>query len=89
MAVDRWADGRRVVIEDDRRDGHWLRTTWHAERGVFVISHWADDVCVAATRIPVEAAAELIEVLVNGLASTAVHRGGSAPLAHPPIAKAN
>jgi hypothetical protein len=38
---------------------------------VFVISHWHGDVCVAATRVPVEAAPQLIGLLVKGLAESA------------------
>lgn len=71
MAETHWTNGRRAVIEDTRRDGTWLRTTWHEDAGVFVISHWDDDVCVAATRIAVESASDLIAVLVAGLAQTA------------------
>jgi hypothetical protein len=71
VAETHWSNGRRAVIEDTRRDGAWLRTTWHADAGVFVISHWEDDVCVAATRIAVENASDLIAVLVAGLAQSA------------------
>jgi hypothetical protein len=71
MAESHWTDGRRAVIEDARQNGAFLRTTWHAESGVFVISHWNEGVCVAATRIPVEAVQDLIAVLVSGLAQSA------------------
>lgn len=50
VAETHWTNGRRAVIEDTRREGAWLRTTWHPEAGVFVISPREDDVCVAATR---------------------------------------
>jgi hypothetical protein len=59
-----------VVVEDMRRDDTYMRVTWHAESRVFVVSHWSRDVCVAATRIPVEAAPDLIQVLVRGLAES-------------------
>lgn len=61
----------RVFLEDLRRDGQYLRVTWHPERSAFVMSHWRDDVCVAATRIAATDAAELITLLANGLADAA------------------
>jgi hypothetical protein len=48
-----------------------MRVTWHAESNVFVVSHWRGEVCVAATRIPPEAAPDLVNLLVKGLAESA------------------
>jgi hypothetical protein len=48
-----------------------MRVTWHPESRVFVFSHWRSDVCIAATRVPVDAAPDLVQVLVDGLAETA------------------
>jgi hypothetical protein len=59
---------RRVFIEDVRRDGTFLRVTWHSDRSAFVISHWQRDVCVAATRVAAQDVAELSALLANGLA---------------------
>ena len=71
MAGGSWAFARRVIVEDARRDDTYARVTWHAEEGVFVISHWHGDVCVAATRVPVEAAPDIIGLMVKGLAESA------------------
>ena len=45
-----------------------MRVTWHAEERIFVVSHWRGEVCVAATRVPIDAAPELVNLLVKGLA---------------------
>ena len=71
MADGSWAFARRVIVEDARRDDTYARVTGHAEEGVFVISHWQGDVCMAATRVPVEAAPDIIGLLVKGLAESA------------------
>jgi hypothetical protein len=62
---------RRVLIEDARRDGSYLRTTWHAERRAFVVSTWRGEVCTGAVRVPVAAAGELARVLIDGLTHAA------------------
>jgi hypothetical protein len=62
---------RRVLIEDARRDGSYLRTTWHAERRAFIVSTWRGDVCTGAVRVPVAAAGELARVLIDGLTQAA------------------
>lgn len=71
MAEGHWALGRRVVVEDIRRDDTFMRVTWHPESNVFVVSHWRGEVCVAATRIPPDAAPDLVNLLVKGLAESA------------------
>ena len=71
MAEGRWSFERRVVIEDVRRDDTYLRVTWHAESRVYVVSHWKGSVCVAATRVPVEASPDLVRLFVDGLAESA------------------
>jgi hypothetical protein len=63
---------RRVFIEDLRRDGMFLRVTWHPEHSAFVLSHWQQDVCVAATRVAVEDVAPVVALLTNGLADALV-----------------
>jgi hypothetical protein len=80
VAEGHWAFGRRVVVEDVRRNDTFMRVTWHDDAGVFVVSHWRGDVCVAATRIPVEAAPDLVNLLVRGLAASSA----TAPVAAPP-----
>ncbi|MGH9287660.1 MAG: hypothetical protein ACRD0V_05085 [Acidimicrobiales bacterium] len=62
---------RRVLIEDVRRDGTYLRATWHPERRAFVVSTWRNEVCTGAVRVPVGAAGELARVLIEGLADAA------------------
>jgi hypothetical protein len=78
VAEGHWAFGRRVVVEDVRRDDTSMRVTWHPESRLFVVSHWRDDVCVAATRVPVEAAPDLVNLLVRGLAETVTEPGADA-----------
>jgi hypothetical protein len=62
---------RRVLIEDARRDGSYLRVTWHPEGRVFVVSTWRDEVCTGAIRVRADASAELAGLLVDGLADAA------------------
>ena len=67
MAVVRWTSTiPRVLIEDVRGNDGFLRVTLHEDTGVIVFSHWVGDTCVAATRVPVSAAPELIELLAGG-----------------------
>ncbi len=61
----------RVFIEDARRNGSYLRATWHPERRIFVLSTWNDDVCTGAIRLPAAEAAELVGLVVDGLAEMA------------------
>jgi hypothetical protein len=62
---------RRVLVGDARNNGSYLRTTWHVEGRVFVVSTWDEEVCTAAVRVPVEDAAGLVGLLVDGLAEAA------------------
>jgi hypothetical protein len=77
MAEGHWSMGRRVIVEDVRRDDTYMRVTWHEESGVFVVSHWRGDVCEAATRISAAAAPDLINLLVLGLAESTRPPDGS------------
>ena len=63
--------GRRVFVEDARRNGQFLRVTWHAEGQQFVVSNWDGNVCVGATRVPVAEAPSLVALLVQGVADAA------------------
>jgi hypothetical protein len=58
----------RVFVEDIRSDGKYLRMTWHPELSGFIVSNWDGDVCVGATRVPVEAAPQLVQLLTTGMA---------------------
>jgi hypothetical protein len=62
---------RRALIQDARGDGSYLRATWHPERRAFVVSTWRSDVCTGAVRVSVDAAAELVHVLIDGLTEAA------------------
>jgi hypothetical protein len=61
----------RVFVEDSRRNGSYLRATWHPERRVFVLSTWDGDVCTGAVRVPAAEAADLVGLLVDGLGDMA------------------
>jgi hypothetical protein len=69
---------RRVLIGDVRNNGSYLRTTWHVEGRMFVVSTWNDQVCTGAIRLPVDGAAELVGLLADGLAEAAVTPSASA-----------
>jgi hypothetical protein len=62
------AGTRRVFIEDMRRDGKYLRCTWHGDRNAFVLSTWDGDVCTGATRMGPADGARLLSVLAEGVA---------------------
>lgn len=61
----------RVFIEDARRNGSYLRATWHPDRRIFVLSTWYGDVCTGAIRLPAAEAAELVGLVVDGLGEMA------------------
>jgi hypothetical protein len=68
---ERTARRHRVIIEDARRNGHYLRVTWHQESRQFVVSTWRDDVCTGAAQLSAADGAELAALLVDGLADAA------------------
>lgn len=71
VAAVRWTSTlERVLIEDVRADGTFLRVTLHADAAVLVFSHWKGDVCLAATRVPVDAARSLITLLEDAAATS-------------------
>jgi len=78
MAADEGPARRRVFVEDARRNGQFLRVTWHGEQQQFVVSNWDDTLCVGATRVPVDAVPDLVGLLVEGLADASV-RPASVP----------
>ncbi len=57
----------RVLIDDARSHGGWLRVTWHPEAQQFVVSNWEDSVCVGATRVPIEKVPELVTLMLDGI----------------------
>ena len=69
-----WTDeavGRRVFLEDSRRNGQFARITWHADARQFVLSNWEGNLCVGATRVGVEEATAMVHVLTEGIADAA------------------
>jgi hypothetical protein len=66
-----WAYGNRVFIEDSRDNGTFLRVTWHPEGQQLVVSHWRDEVCLAATRDDPARTPDLIALFVRGLGEVA------------------
>jgi hypothetical protein len=60
-----------VFIEDARRNGSYLRATWHPDRRVFVLSTWNEDVCTGAIRLPAAEAADLVGLIADGLGELA------------------
>jgi hypothetical protein len=65
------ASDRRTLIDDARLDGTMLRTTWHASKGLFVVSTWKDNVCTGAVQVRPSEVPDLVHVLVVGLAESA------------------
>ena len=59
------------MLPDVRGKGTFVRVTWHPDRRLLVLSHWRDDVCVAASRLPIEDAAPLIAMLADALGDAA------------------
>jgi hypothetical protein len=78
-----WRTTGRAMIEDVRRNGTMLRITWHEAEQLFVVSHWQDNVCTAATRVDVRDAGAMAGVIVDGL-SGAVNAPVPAPSPPPP-----
>jgi hypothetical protein len=72
-------DTRRAFIEDMRRDGKYLRCTWHGDRNAFVLSTWDGDVCTGATRISPADGARLLAVLAEGVAQAVSEPAADAP----------
>jgi hypothetical protein len=85
---DRPAKRHRVFIEDARRNGAYLRATWHPERRVFVLSTWSGDVCTGAVRLPAADAADLVGLVADGLAELAVPPAAPAAASGPAAGRA-
>ena len=58
--------GHGAVVPDVRGEDRALRTTWHHEVGVVVLSVWRENVCVATVRLAPDDARALVEVLAAG-----------------------
>lgn len=57
----------RTYVQDLRGNGHFLRCTWHPDRGAFVLSTWDGDVCNGTVRLDPLGAAQLIAALNAGV----------------------
>ena len=80
---ERSAKRHRVLIEDARRNGGYLRATWHPDRRMFVLSTWNGDVCTGTVQLPAADAADLIGLVADGLADLAE----TASPRRPPVGK--
>lgn len=78
MAHVRWTSTlQRLLIEDVRANQGFLRVSVHEAAGVVVFSHWQGDVCVAATRVPMTALPDLVEMLGGTLETAQGVIGGA------------
>ena len=78
-----------MFVEDARRNGSYLRATWHPERRLFTISTWTGEVCTGSVRLPAAQATEIVGLMVDGLAELASPvdarpEPGAAPAPHRP-----
>jgi hypothetical protein len=71
--------GPRLFVEDSRRNGGFLRVTWHGDEQQFVVSNWEGNLCVGATRVSVEEVPGLVGLLAEGLADAAARAGAADP----------
>lgn len=62
---------RRALFTDQRGVG--LRTSWHADKSVVVLSLWREDLCVGTFSLEPYDAVRLAEFVVGHLEET-VHR---------------
>jgi hypothetical protein len=58
----------RVVVADAGDGDRSVRLTWHADAGVFTLTHWDGRVCIASVQVAPEDAAEMLVVLARGVA---------------------
>ena len=62
-------DGSRSLLPDAGRAERFLRVTWHPEAHQFVVSTWVGETCVGTVRLLADTAAELMQLLADGLSS--------------------
>jgi hypothetical protein len=74
-------------VSDVRGNGNYLRTTWHAEDSMFVFSVWNGDVCLGAVRVPVEDAADMVSLLMDGMIDVVAAGPLPLPPAHGTVAR--
>ncbi|HTW10881.1 MAG TPA: hypothetical protein VME46_25500 [Acidimicrobiales bacterium] len=60
-----------LVLRDQRGEHRYLRATWHGDTKSVVLSHWADGVCTATTRLALADLPKLTGFLVAALHSAA------------------
>lgn len=56
---------------DARGDGRAVRVSTHGEAGLLNLSFWRDDICVGTARLRPDDVAQLVDGLVEGLATLA------------------
>lgn len=52
---------------DSRGSDRCMRTSWHHEAGLLVVSLWRDDTCVATLRLERDEVSRLMVALAEGL----------------------
>jgi len=57
-----------ALFTDTRTPVRRMRTSWHQDAGVVVMSLWAGDHCTATFRLPIEDAPALMHLLVDAIA---------------------
>jgi hypothetical protein len=57
-------------FSDERTPVRRLKSSWHPEAGVVVLSLWQGDHCTGTFRLPIAGAPDLIHLLVDALADT-------------------
>jgi hypothetical protein len=59
---------RVTWLRDARTPARRMRASWHPDAGVVVLSMWADDLCTATFRLPIDDAPELMHLLIDAFA---------------------
>jgi hypothetical protein len=79
-------ESSRVLIEDQRGNGGFLRVTWHPDRKVLLVSHWRNDLCTATTIVGISDIPKLVSLLAAALADAATRHIAQSPSAERPAA---
>lgn len=66
MAPEIPEEAPREVFSDARGSSRVLRTSWHPDHDVVVLSVWQEQTCLTTFRLPAAAAPDLVNVLVEG-----------------------
>ena len=63
---------RGEVVLDARGGARAMRVSWHPEQGLVVLSIWRGGTCVGTMQVDAAEVPHLVDVLVRGLAASAV-----------------